>query len=161
MRKSGRRQSIAWPLSAALIFFALPAAIFLQATLLANTLPGEVTPNLGFFLTAAAGYLWGAAGGAAAGMWGGALLGAAAGSLAAPVACVYGIVGWLAGCHAERKPARWTLPLVAASLAILTVCGENFFQHVQPSLSWQLWNIAWMACSGLSFLGISTEKPTS
>ena len=158
MRKSSRRRSIARPLTAALIFFALPAAIFLQATLLANTLPGQVTPNLGFFLTVAAGYLWGAAGGAVAGMWGGALLGAAAGSLAAPLACVYGAAGWLAGCHAERQPARWTLPVVTASLAVLTVCGENFFQSVQPNLSWQLSNIGWMTTSGLFFLGLRMEK---
>lgn len=137
---------------------ALPAAIFLQATLLANALPGQVTPNLGFLLTVAAGYLWGAAGGAVAGMWGGALLGAAAGSLAVPLACLYGGIGWLAGCHGERRPARWTLPAVAACLAVLTNCGEALFQDVSPSLTWQMCHIGWAALGGLLFLGLRTEN---
>lgn len=137
---------------------ALPAGVFLQSTLLANALPGEVTPNLAFLATVLGGYLWGAAAGAMSGMWAGVLLGAAAGSLAAPLACLYGIVGWFAGLHKEQKPYLWTYPLVAACLAIMTVSGESLvslaLEGYQPDLSWKLANIGWCAVLSLPFAAL-------
>jgi len=149
-------------LSGLLLFCSLPAAVFLQSTLLANSLPGGVTPDLGFFLTVAAGYRWGAAGGAVTGMWSGALLGAAVGSMAAPLSCLYGFVGWLAGLHTEREPRRWTLPLVAACLAVLTISGSSmlsaWLEGRQPSLEWKLAASAWGSVGALFFLFQSFQK---
>ncbi len=145
-------------LTAVLIFLTLPAAVFLQATLLANSLPGQITPNLGFLLTVAAGFYWGAAGGTCAGMWCGALLGAGIGSLAVPYSCLYGVIGWLAGLHGERRPARWTLPLATLCLAALLVSGESLWtmslEGRQPSLSWELASVGWSGLAGLFFLAL-------
>jgi hypothetical protein len=130
-------------------FMALPAGIFLQSTLLAQVLPGGATPNLAFLATLAGGYLWGASGGAVSGMWSGVLLGAAAGSLAAPLACLYGFLGWLAGLHQERDPHAWTYPPVSFCLAVLAVSGGSLIslalEGYQPALSWKLLNIFWCA----------------
>ena len=128
-----------------LIFLALPVLVFLQSTLLANSLPGQVTPNLAFLLTVLSGYLWGATGGACAGMWGGALTGAAAGSVAVPFSLLYGAVGWLAGLHQERKPRLWTLPLAGVALFLLLLSGEAFWSAQTPELTWRLKQLGWMA----------------
>lgn len=139
-----------------LIVAALPAAVFLQATLLANSLPGGVTPNLGFILTVAAGYLWGAAGGACSGMWAGALIGAGAGSLAVPYSCLYGVVGWLAGIHKEHKPFAWTWPLVTCALAGILIAGESLvastMEGTQPSLYWKFAALGWWSLAGFLFI---------
>jgi hypothetical protein len=152
-------------LSAVLILLTLPAAVFLQATLLANSLPGQVTPNLGFLLTVAAGFLWGAAGGAGAGMWGGALTGASAGSLAFPYSLLYGLVGWLAGLHAEREPYRWTLPLVSLCLAVILLSAESCLSlglgGGQLSVAGKLAVIGWSGAGGLLFLGLKPGRKTT
>ena len=139
-------------------FAALPVGVFLQSTLLANVLPGGVTPNFAFLCTATAGFTGGAALGAGCGMWSGALLGAAAGSLAAPLACLYGLLGWLAGLHREREPYRWTYPLAAVSLAALAVSGESLvslaLEGYEPSLFWKLLNVAWCGVLGLPLWGL-------
>ena len=148
---------------AVLIVAALPAAIFLQATLLANSLPGEVTPNLGFLLTVVAGYLWGAAGGAGTGMWAGALVGAGAGALAVPYSCLYGLVGWLSGLHKEREPYPWTWPLITAALAGILISGECFLTSLQngcqPGLVWKFASLGWSSLAGLLFLAVG-YRPT-
>ena len=145
-----------------LILLLLPAAVFLQATLLANSLPGQVTPNLGFLLAVAAGYLLGAAGGACSGMWAGALTGAAAGALAIPFSCLYGIIGWLAGLHIEKRPSLWTLPVVCVCLMCLLVSGESAISLIlegrQAPLQFKLANIAWTALASAVFFGIGTRK---
>lgn len=147
---------------APVLFSCLPAAVFLQATLLANSLPGQVTPNLAFLLVVAAGYRLGAAGGSCAGMWGGALVGAASGALAVPFSCLYGVLGWLAGLHSERSPYKWTLPLVASALMALLISAESVLslalEGVQPDLGWKLTNLLWMSLACLSFLGLPNNK---
>ena len=153
--------SHAW-LKGPLILLSLPAAVFLQATLLANSLPGEVTPNLVFLLTVAAGYLLGAVGGVCSGMWAGALTGAAVGSLAVPYSCLYGFLGWLAGLHIERRPKAWTLPVVCVCLMVMLMTGESlvslWLEGQQPSLAFKLANIAWMTLASVFFYVLGTGK---
>lgn len=134
-----------------------PIAVFLQSTLLAGSLPGGVTPNLGFLLAVAAGYFAGGAAGAAFGLWVGAWLGAAAGSLAAPLACLYGTLGWLAGLHSERRPERWTYAVATFSLALIMVSGECWISLAldgfQSSLHWSLTTVGWCTLLGLPMVG--------
>lgn len=145
-------------LIAAVLVLSAPVAVFLQSTLLANSLPGGSTPNLGFMLTVVAGFLWGGAAGAVAGLWTGAWLGAAAGSLAAPVACLYGCLGMLAGIHSERLPRAWTYPLVTTCLAVMLTCGDSWvslaIDGYQPPLSWKLQSVAWCSLFGLPLIAM-------
>ncbi|MFA5505861.1 MAG: hypothetical protein WC314_21470 [Vulcanimicrobiota bacterium] len=136
----------------------IPVAVFLQSTLLAQALPGGVTPSLTFLLVLASGFRLGAAGGAATGLWGGALIGAAAGALAVPLSLFYGTAGFLAGVHCERKPHRWTLPLVSLALFALLISGESWLLRIwegrEPSLSWKFASLGWMALASLVFLAL-------
>lgn len=149
-------------LTTPLIFCLLPIAVFLQSTLLAQALPGDITPSLCFLLVVGAGYALGAAGGAACGLWGGALMGAAAGALAAPFAVLYGIAGWLAGAHIERRPKRWTLPFVSIALFALLISTESWLSALmngyEPALHWKLMSLAWMATASLVFLVLPGAK---
>lgn len=144
-------------LAAPLLFLGAPAAVFLQSTLLAGSLPGGATPNLGFLLAVAAGYLWGGAAGAVSGLWVGAWLGSAEGSLAAPIACLYGILGWLAGVHAERRPHAWTYAVSTCCLALIMVSGESWISLAldgfQPTLRWRLVTVAWCTVLSLPMMG--------
>lgn len=135
-----------------LIFFALPVLVFLQSTLLANSLPGQVTPNLVFLLTVLCGYRWGATGGACTGMWGGALTGAAVGSVAVPFSFLYGTLGWLAGIHKERHPQVWTLPLTGMALFMLLLSGEAYWSPHTSDIYWRFKDLGWMAVFCCFFL---------
>lgn len=139
-----------------LTLLALPAAVFLQGTLLAHSLPGLVTPNLAFLLTMASAYLWGAAGGTCAGLWAGALVGAAAGSLAAPTSLLYGTVGWLGGLHAERGASRWAYWPASVFLFVLVLSGESLMsvglEGYQPGLLWKFMDLAWTAAFCIVFI---------
>lgn len=135
-----------------ILIFGAPIAVFLQSTLLANSLPGGSTPHLGFLLTVGAGYLWGGAAGTVSGLWVGVWLGAAAGSLAAPLACLYGFLGWLSGLHSDKNPQGWTYLLVTACLALTMVSGESWISLAldgyHTSLGWKLWTILWCTVLG-------------
>jgi hypothetical protein len=145
-------------LSTPLIFCLMPVAVFLQSTLLAQALPGDITISLCFLMVVASGYYLGAAGGVACGMWGGALMGAAVGAMAAPFSLFYGAVGWLAGAHIERRPKLWTLPLVAVALFALLTSAESWLSLLtegrQPSLPWKLMSLGWTGLASLMFLGL-------
>lgn len=131
----------------------IPVAVFLQSTLLFQTLPGGVTPDLTLMLTLASGLAWGAAGGSAAGLWGGALVGAARGAMALPMAFLYGLVGWLAGMHGEKTHDRWTYPVVGVTLATLLTALDcqvsGRILGVTPSLNWMIAYIAWAGAGSL------------
>lgn len=125
----------------------IPIAVFFQATLLYQALPGGVTPDLALLLTLMVGLVLGGAGGAAGGLWAGALIGAARGAMALPMALAYGLVGWLAGVHGERTGSRWTYPLVGASLCLLLTVMDaqlsSWLLGQRPTTSWMLASVAW------------------
>lgn len=145
-----------------LLLCLMPVAVFLQSTLLAQALPGGITLSLTFLLVVASGFRLGAAGGAATGLWGGALMGAAAGAMAAPLSLAYGLVGFLAGLHIERRPYRWTLPLVSVALFALLLSGESWMCRVaegsEPTFSWKLASLCWTGLFSLLFVGTPQLK---
>ena len=140
----------------------MPVAVFLQSTLLAQALPGEITLSLTFLLVVASGFRGGAAGGVATGLWGGALMGAAAGAMAVPLSLAYGLIGFLAGLHVERDPYRWTLPPVSVALFALLLSGETWISRLvegsEPTLSWKLTSLCWTGLFSLLFVGIPPLK---
>lgn len=129
-----------------------------------QALPGGVTPDFALWLTLAVGFRWGAAGGTSAGLWAGALVGALRGVAGTPVAFLYGLVGWLAGLHAERTHQTWTYPAAAMALVILFVTAEAELSRVlmesQPSLNWMLKSIGWQSIASLAFFGWPRSRAT-
>ncbi len=138
-----------------LISLLFPLAALAQSTILWGCLPGGVTPDLCLLMTLACGLRWGAAAGSAAGLWSGTLVGAMAWA-SLPGALLYGLVGWLAGCHAERTDSRWTYPLAGLLLVALLAGLEGVLAGWSggsgPSLRWLLPTLGWhgLACLGLA-----------
>ena len=75
-----------------------------------------------------------------------------------PLAVLYGLPGWLAGLHGEKKARRWTYPLVALGLVALLNILEGhlgvLLGGTRPPLSWQLATLAWHSLFCLAFLGM-------
>lgn len=141
-----------------LIGLLFPLAAVAQSTLLWACLPGGVTPDLCLLLTLACGLRWGAAAGSAAGLWAGTLVGALAAWASLPGALLYGAMGWLAGCHAERTDSRWTYPLVGLLLVALLAALEGLLARLtgasSPPFAWLLPTLGWHALACLTLAGV-------
>lgn len=140
-----------------------PLAAVSQSTLLFQALPGHVTLDLLLLLTLGVGLRNGAAAGSAAGLWAGALVGAMRGVGSPSLAVLYGLVGWLAGLHHGRQPARWTYPLAGCALLLLFAALEAQLMALMgegaPPLSWLLPSLAWHALACLVLLGARRSRP--
>lgn len=125
----------------------MPVAVFLQSTLLYGALPGGANLDLVFLLSLAFALRWGALGGAVSGLWAGALLGAALGDMAVCYSSLYGLIGWMAGLHAELTDKRWTYPLVGFALWVLWTVADselsNFFWGERRPLGSMVISLGW------------------
>lgn len=127
------------------LFF--PLAAIVQSTALFQALPGGVTLDVSLLLVVYCGFRYGAAAGSASGLWAGTIIGAFRLWQPWSLALIYGFIGWLAGLHSEKKPAKWTYPLAGVALCYLSIVLEielaGFGGEAAPCMGWVMATTAW------------------